>query len=85
MNEVFDPIEQRIHVGIHIIGRQAGARGARHTERAQQRLGAMMAATQCHASGIQAAANLLRRKTRNGERNNATAIMGIKWPEYSRA
>ncbi len=43
-NEVFDPFEQHVHVGVDAVGREAGARCPRDTERAQQRLGAMMAA-----------------------------------------
>jgi hypothetical protein len=48
-HQLFEPSEQRINVAVHAVWRHAGAGRAIGTERAHERLGAMVAAAQRNA------------------------------------
>ena len=76
--QVLDPLEQDIHVGIDIVWREARASRAIDAIRPQQRLGAMVAAAQRKPSLIERPANIVRGKSLDRERDDAATIAGIK-------
>ncbi len=75
--QVLDPLEQDIHVGIDIVWRQARASRAIDPKCPQQRLGAMVAAAQRKPWLIQEAANVVCGKSLDRERDDTAAIPGI--------
>ena len=81
VDQIVEPREQCIDVGIHGVGRDAGAGGTVNIQGAEQRLCAMIAAAQGHPVAVKVNADLLGRKALYSERDDSAAIMCVNRAE----